>query len=152
MKSVCIFAVICLMLFTAPGCQKETEQARVTGVIKDIQKAAEEKDIGNIKGRISESYSDLRGNNYRAINGLVIAYFYQYPKIAVYITALKVSVKGETAQATFRAVLTGKGSSGAAAPVLPESLGMYDFDVAFRKESGDWKVVSAEWERVGDEG
>lgn len=29
-------------------------------------------------------------------------------------------------------------------------LGVYSFDVQFRKESGEWLVVSAKWERIGD--
>jgi hypothetical protein len=35
---------------------------------------------------------------------------------------------------------------------LPESLGVYAFEVLLKKESGDWKVISAKWERVGDKG
>jgi hypothetical protein len=151
MKKIVPFAVIfCIMLLQLSGCQKETEQDRVRKVITDIQKAAEEKDIRKIRKSISETYKDTQGNDNTNINGLVTAYFFRYPKISVYMTSLNISVKGESAKAVFQAVLTSKGAAESASSVLPESLGAYAFDVTFRKESGEWKVVSASWERVGD--
>jgi ketosteroid isomerase-like protein len=80
----------------------------------------------------------------------VTAYFYQHPKISIYITKLDVSVKSDSAMAIFQAVLTSSGAAGSASAILPESLGVYEFDVSFSKESDEWKVVSAKWERIGD--
>jgi hypothetical protein len=132
------------------GCHKETEQDKVRKIITTIQKAAGEKDIKKISDGISKSYSDLRGNNCDSIKGLLIAYFYQYPKISVYIRNLNVSFKDASAKALFQAVLTSRGAAESSPSVLPESLGAYSFDVLFEKESGEWKVVSAEWERIGE--
>jgi hypothetical protein len=47
-------------------------------------------------------------------------------------------------------VLTG-GQSGSAVDIVPESLGMYAFDVSLRKEDKEWKIISARWNRVGAE-
>jgi hypothetical protein len=150
MRTIIPLAILCLMLSSSPGCHKETEQDKVRKVITTIQKAAEEKDAKKISNSISKTYSDPKGNNYGSINWLVTAYFYQYPKISIYITKLSVSVKDASAKAIFEAVLTSKGSAGSAPSVLPESLGVYEFDVSFTKESDEWKVVSAKWERIGD--
>jgi hypothetical protein len=143
-------ALLCLLLSSSPGCHKETEQDKVKKVITAIQKAAEEKDARKISNNISKTYTDPRGNNYGSITWLVTAYFHQYPKISIYITKLDVSVKDASAIAIFQAVLTSKGSSGSAPSALPESLGVYEFDVSLKKESDEWKVVSAKWERIGD--
>jgi hypothetical protein len=142
--------VLCLIFSSLSGCHKETEQEKVKKVITTIQKAAEEKEIKAIRNSISESYTDPQGNNYASVNRLVIAYFYQHPKITIYITSLKVSSKDDTARAEFQAVLTSSGQGKSTSSILPEALGRYVFDVTFRKESGEWKVVSAVWERVGD--
>jgi len=150
MRTIIPLAILCLMLSSFLGCHKETEQDKVRKVITNLQKAGEEKDIKKISSSISKSYKDRQGNNYGSIKGLVIAYFYQYPKISIYITKLDVSVTGASAEANFQTVLTSRGAAESAPAVLPESLGVYAFDVVFKKESDEWKVVSAEWERVGD--
>jgi hypothetical protein len=149
MKTVIPLVVFCLILSSLIGCDKEPEQEKVKKVIATVQKAAEEKEIRKITGSISKTYSDPQGNNHAAIHRLLIGYFYQYPKISVYISNLTVSVQSDTATARFEAVLASKGAEPASA-ILPESLGVYSFDVLFRKESGDWVVASAKWERIGD--
>jgi len=149
MRTIIILA-FCFLLFSAlSGCNKETEQEKVKKVIETVQKAAEEKEIKKITGSISKTYSDSQGNNHAALHRMLIGYFYQFPKIAVYISNLTITVQNETATARFEAVLTSKGADPSPA-ILPESLGVYSFDVQFRKESGEWAVVSAQWERIGD--
>lgn len=148
MRTIISLAILFLLLSSFLGCHKETEQDKVKKVITNIQKAAEEKEIRKISNSISGTYSDRQGNTSGSINRLVLGYFYQHPKISIYITKLDVSVRDATAKALFHAVLTSTGESSSA--VLPESLGVYAFDVEFRKESGEWKVVSAAWERIAD--
>lgn len=150
MKRTLTIIVLGILIAFAFSCHKESEQDKVRKVITTLQKATEEKDIRKIINSLSKTYSDPQGNNYESIKGLVLAYFYQYPKISMYIPNLDVSVEDASAKAVFQAVLTGRGTSGSAPAVLPESLGMYAFDVSLKKESGEWKVVSAKWERVGD--
>ena len=152
MKKIISIAVLCLLLSLLAGCSKETEQDKVKKVVATVQKAAEEKDIKTINNSISKAYSDPQGNNSGSINRLLVAYFYQYPKISVYITKLDVSVTGATARAVFEAVLTSKGAAGSAPAILPDALGAYAFDVTLSKESDGWKAVSARWERIGDAG
>lgn len=67
----------------------------------------------------------------------------------MYIPDIVISVESASGKAEFQAVLTG-GQSGSAAGVVPESLGVYAFDVSLRKEENEWKVVSARWDRVGE--
>jgi len=145
-----IVLVFCFLLFSfLSGCHKEPEQEKVKRVIETVQKAAEEKEIKKITATISKSYSDAQGNNHAALHRMLIGYFYQFPKIAVYISNLTITVQNETATARFEAVLTSKGADPSPA-ILPESLGVYSFDVQFRKESGEWLVATAKWERVGE--
>lgn len=150
MKRLVTLIVICIILAFTLCCHKESEQDKVKKVITNVQKAAEEKDIKKIINSISKTYNDPQGNNYESIKGVVLAYFYQYPKISVYIPSLDVSAEGASAKATFQAVLTSRGAAESVPAILPESLGMYAFDVSLKKESGEWKVLSAKWERMGD--
>jgi hypothetical protein len=138
----CLFAVV-------PGCHRETEQDKVKKVITGVQKAAEEKDVRTILTSLSKTYRDPQGNDYDSIKGLLLGYFFRHQKVHVYIPDIVITVEGASAKAEFQAVLTG-GQGGSAAGMVPESLGMYAFEVSLRKEEKEWKVVSARWSRVGE--
>jgi hypothetical protein len=129
-----------------------TEQDKVKKVITDIQTAAEDKDVKKIINNLAKTYNDPQGFNYETIRGLLLGYFFQYPKISAYITNLEISVENTSAKAVFQTVLTSGNKTGSAADVIPQSLGMYDFDVSLKKESDGWKVTSAKWEEVVNNG
>lgn len=152
MKRFVPLIVFSILISSFPGCHKESEQDKVKNVITTVRKAAEEKDIKKILNSLSKTYNDPQGNDYETIKGLLLAYFYQYPKLSIYIPALDVSLDDGSAKAMFQAVLTGTGTNASAPGLLPDSLGVYAFEVLLKKESGDWKVISAKWERTGEKG
>ncbi len=137
-------------MFFLISCHKPTEADKVKKIITEMQEAAEEKGIGKIAGRLSKTYRDTRGYDYEGIKGLLAYYFFRHRKVSVYIQDLDVSVTDASAKAVFHAVLSGGAGTESVKDLLPEALGAYSFDVSFIKESGEWKVVSAKWERVGD--
>jgi ketosteroid isomerase-like protein len=150
------FTTICLVLLVvaaalASGCSRQTEEDKVKKVITDAQTAVEEKEIRKVVNALADTYSDPQGFNREGIRRVLLGYFLAHPKITVYINYLRVSVDGASARAAFQAVLTSGKKTGSPADVIPESLGVYRFDVSLNKISGDWKVTSASWERVGEE-
>jgi hypothetical protein len=138
------------MTVTTLGCRRETDQDKVKKVITGIQKAAEEKDAKKIINSLSTTYSDPQGFNFETIKGLLLGYFFQHPKISVYMTDLEISVADTFSKAVFQAVLTGGSKTGSASDLVPESLGIYAFVVELKKEPDGWKVTSATWIRVGE--
>ena len=144
------FIVLCIVVVCISCCHRESEQEKVKKVITGVQKAAEKKDIKKIMSCISRTYRDPQGHTYDDIQGLVFSYFYQYQNVSVYIPSLDVFVEDTLAKALFQAVLTGRGANESASAVLPGSFDMYFFEVSLKKESGDWKIVSAKWERAAD--
>jgi hypothetical protein len=151
MRRVVTILLIFVITIIALGCHKETEQDKVKKVITSIQMAAEEKSVKKITNNLSQTYYDPQGFNYETIRGLLLGYFFQHPKISAYITNLEISIESTAAKAVFQTILTGGNKTGSAADLIPESLGMYDFDVSLKKEAGDWKVASAKWEQVGND-
>lgn len=146
-RAVTIFFIF-LIAMTILGCQKESEQDKVKKVITGIQAAGEEKNIRKIMNNFSKTYSDPQGYNYEGIHGLLVGYFFRYPKISVYIDNLKISVENTEANAVFQTVLTSGEKTGSITDVIPQSLGAWNFDVSLKKESGDWKVTKAKWEQA----
>jgi hypothetical protein len=152
MRRIVTMSLVFVIIITVLGCHKQTEQDKVKKVITDIQAAAQEKDVKKIINNLSKTYNDPQGYNYETIKGLLIVYFLQYPKISAYITNLEISIENTSAKAVFQTVLTSGNKTGSAADVIPQSLGVWDFDVTLKKESNDWKVTSAKWEQaVNDE-
>jgi ketosteroid isomerase-like protein len=156
MSTIQRFAAIGLVLVAvvavlACGCSRETEEDKVKKVITDAQAAVEEKEIKKVVSALADTYSDPRGFNRDDVRRVLLGYFLGHPKITVYINYLRVSVDGASARASFQTVLTSGKKTGSPADVIPESLGVYRFDVSLNKISGDWKVTSASWERVGEE-
>jgi len=151
MRRYVTILLIFAITITALGCHKETEQDKVKKVITDIQTAAQEKDIKRIIGNLANTYNDPQGYNHETIKGLLIVYFLQYPKISAYITNLEISIENKSAKAVFQTVLTSGNKTGSMSDVIPQTLGVYDFDVSLKKESNNWKVTSAKWEQVGND-
>ncbi len=141
-------ALIVLILLTA--CHKETEQDRVKNVLTEIRKAAGEKDVRTILGHLSKTYRDPQGNDYDGIKGLLLYYFFRHQKVSVFIPSLDITVAGPSAKAVFQTVLSGGNKVASPGDLIPDALGMYDFDVSFAKESGEWKVISAAWKKAGE--
>ncbi|MBN1664141.1 MAG: hypothetical protein JW943_11120 [Deltaproteobacteria bacterium] len=145
MRRMMTMLLIFVIAATVFSCQKETDESRVKKVITDIQTAGEAKDVKAILEHLAKTYSDPQGYNYETIKGLLLGYFFRYPKITVYINNLTITVEKASAKAVFQTVLTSGKKTGSVSDVIPQSLGVWDFDVSLTKESDDWKVVSSEW-------
>ena len=151
MKHFVTILLIFVITMAALGCHKETEQDKVKKVITDIQTAAQEKDVKKIINNIAKIYNDPQGYNYETIKGLLIGHSLRYPKISAYINNLEISIEDKSAKAVFQTVLTSGNKTGSMSDVIPQSLGVYDFDVSLKKELNGWKVTSAKWEQVGND-
>lgn len=147
----CFLLTLLTAIFFLSGCHTETEADRIKKVITSVQHAAEEKKIMTILDQLSRSYRDAQGYDYDGIKGLLAFYFYRHQKVRVYIPSLEATVNGSDAAASFEAVLAGAAPEKASGTPLPGALGVYRFTVDLRQEGGGWKVVSAKWERIGDQ-
>lgn len=148
MKRVVTIFLVVTFTMVVFGCSKQTEEDQVKKVIADIQTAGEEKDVKTIRQNLSMSYRDPQGFDYEGIHRLLAGYFFRYPKIKVYIRDLDVSVLDTEANAVFQAVLTSAEKTGSLTDVIPQSLGVWNFDVSLKKEDNDWKVTSARWQEA----
>lgn len=148
MKRFVMLLLIPAIIMTMAGCHKETDEQKIKKIVTDIQTAAEAKDVKGIINHISKTYKDPQGFNYETIKGLLVGYFLQYPKVSVYINNLEISVENSSARAEFQTILTSGNKTGSIKDIVPQSLGMYDFNISLIKESDGWKVISAKWEPV----
>jgi hypothetical protein len=140
---------VVLAVLTLTACARKTDADRVRAVIAAVQKAAEDRDVKEALSHVDRNYRDPEGNDYQAVKGMMLYYFFRHQKITVIVSNLETVVDGASASARFQAILSGR--AGTSGEILPEALGAYRFDVSFRRDQGDWKVVSARWERWGED-
>jgi hypothetical protein len=151
-KLTMYFITICSLTVALISCHRETDEDKIRKVITSVQKAAEGKDVKKIIEVVSKTYQDPQGYDFDSIKGLLLGYFFRHQKVHVYIPDIDISVEDSSAKAVFQTVLTGGDRTGSASDILPDALGMYAFYLSFRREAGEWKVTSARWNRVGEEG
>ncbi len=145
MKKILTVFLIVAVFMPLIACHKENDEDKIKKVITDIQAAGEKKDVRAIMNNLSKNYSDPRGFNHEGIRRLLVGYFFRYPKISVYINNITITVENNEAKSVLQAVLTSGDKTGSAADMIPQSLGVWEFDVTLKKESNDWKVISAAW-------
>lgn len=141
----CLLVVLALLSFwSVTGCHEETEEDRIAKIITAVQKAAEKKNIQEMLSNISKKYHDPQGNDYQGIKGRMLFYFLRHRRISAIVSGMDIHVAVPSATASFQAILSGRTGSEL---LLPEALGAYRFFVSFERETGDWKITSAKWER-----
>ena len=150
LRGVIICSVLGFLLASFSGCRRDTEQDKVKKVITEVQRAAEDKDVKKIIASLSKTYHDPQGFTYDTIKGMLLGYFFRHQKISAYITNLDVAVQDTAATAKFEALLSGGAKTESLSTLMPDALGLHAFEVSFKKESGEWKVTSAKWGRIGE--
>jgi hypothetical protein len=79
-------------------------------------------------------------------NALVLTYLHRYQQIRAQLLPIQVAPQDEEhATARFRVVLTG------GAGLLPEAGQVYQVETSWRREDGEWLLVSAQWLEVAAE-
>ena len=140
--------IVVLAVLSLTACSKKTDTDRVRAVINAVQKAAEDRDVREALSHVDRNYRDPAGNDYQAIKGMMLYYFFRHQKISIIVSNLETVVDGASVSAHFQAILSSR--TGSADNILPDALGAYRFDISFRNDQGDWKIVSARWKPWGE--
>ncbi len=140
--------VVVLSALALIACTTKTDDDRVRAVINDVQKAAEDRDVKEALSHVDTNYRDPAGNDYQAVKGMMLYYFFRHQKLSIIVSNLEIVVDGTSASARFEAILSGR--TGSAGDILPDALSAYRFDVSFRNDRGDWKIISARWAPWGE--
>lgn len=148
MKRAAAFFLLFIIVVSLVSCSKESDEDRIRQIVADIQTAGERKDIRAFMRPISKGYHDPRGFDHEGIRVLVLSYFLRYPKISVYIGHSSINVEGGTAKARLHVILTSGDKTKGLSSIVPQSLGVWDFDITLQKEGKDWKVIRAVWKEA----
>jgi len=145
---VAILALICS--FTACG-RDDTPEAQIRRYVEAGEKAAEARDIGDIKKLISEKYSDEHGRTRRDIVAVTARYFYSQKNIHILTRISELSFSDpDRAMLQLYVAMTGQDVSDLDA-LLNMRADLYRFDIELVREDKEWKLRTADWRRARSE-
>lgn len=143
-----IMLIACLF----PACGKhDTPEEQVRQYVEAGEKAAEARDIVDIKKLISEKYSDAHGRTRRDIVAITGRYFFSQKNIHILTRISELSFPEEkVATLQVYVAMTGQNVSDLDA-LLNMRADLYRFDIELVREEKEWKLIKADWRRARSE-
>lgn len=129
------------------GCgDGDSPEQQVRDVIEAIEVAAESREVSDLMQHLSKNYRDGDGNGRDDASRYVRGYFIANQSIHLLTRVEEVQfLSSEEARANVLVGMVGREAAASGAWDLAADL--YEFDVALARESGEWKVTYARWNR-----
>lgn len=147
-----IHIFIILILIAILSCSKNLtpDGELISRTIREAAQAAQIKDVKGVLKYISPSYKDPMGNDRDAIKGILLYHFLRNETLSIFIVKEDIEAKGGKGKARLKVIFTGeKKPSQEIQELAKNSLGIYMFEIAFKKEKGRWLATSAIWNEIG---
>lgn len=140
---LCRLAACLFVMLYIVGCGKTPDEEIIAQHIATMQNAVEANEFGEIKNHLHESFIANRRLDARQVNQLLRMYSGQHKNIGVTIVSSNTTMDptfSDRAETIMSVVTTG--SSGG----LPADGSVRTVQLEWLKESGDWRVIRAQWD------
>ena len=129
-----------LALAFAAGCGRSDPERELRATIDAMAQAIEKREPAAFMEALTDDFSRESGAfGKQEAKRTLVAAILRNEKIHVSAVVTEVRIEGDRAFARVRVVATG------GAGLLPERGQAWDFESAWRRERGQWKVFNAEW-------
>ena len=133
-------AALLLALAVAAGCSRGDPERELRVTIDAMAQAIERREPAAFLDALTDDFSRESGAfGKQDAKRTLVAAILRNEKISVNAVVTEVRIDGDRAFARVRVVATG------GAGLLPERGQAWDFESAWRRERGQWKVFNAEW-------
>jgi hypothetical protein len=133
-----IIAASCALVLA--GCRRAPDEAQVRAAIASVAHAAEAGSASDVGAVLSEDFDGNAGQlDRRGLTGMVRLLALRGEHIGVTMGPVSIEHRGERMVATFTVSLSSGGR------LLPDELGIYQVESAWRKEGGEWRCYTASW-------
>ena len=133
-------AVLLLALAFVAGCGRSDPERELRATIDAMAQAIEKREPAAFMEALTDDFSRESGAfGKQEAKRTLVAAILRNEKIHVSAVVTEVRIEGDRAFARVRVVATG------GAGLLPERGQAWDFESAWRRERGQWKVFNAEW-------
>lgn len=121
-----------------------TPEDEVRAVVAEAEEAAEARDAPALFGLVADDYQDGRGNDAREIRRYVHGYLIAHQSVHLLVRIESVELKARDL-AHLSAVVGMLGQEAGGESDWDLAADVYQFDVTLARESGEWKVIRADW-------
>ncbi|EIL96697.1 hypothetical protein RHOFW104T7_05020 [Rhodanobacter thiooxydans] len=140
-KTVFLPIVLLLLALALPACGRTPDEAQVRAAIASIAQAAEAGSASDVGALLSDDFDGNGGQlDRRGLTSMIRLPALRGEHIGVTMGPVSVEPRGERMVASFTVTLTSGGK------LLPDQLGVYQVESAWRKEGGSWRCYTASWE------
>lgn len=124
------------------GCRHTPDEEQVRQAIASVAHAAETGDTSDVIKPLSDDFDGNAGDlDKRALANMMRLVVLRGGHIGVTTGPVSIEHRGDRMVATLTATLTSGGR------VLPDQLGVYQIESAWRKDDGQWRCYSANWKQ-----
>jgi len=136
-------AIAFALVSVVAGCRRETAEQALRNDIASLQAAIEARDAGAMAGFLAEDFVGNDGLDRDGARRLAALHFMRNASVGVTPGPLDVQLQGDD-HATVRATVVLTGGRGG---LVPGTGRIRDVTTGWRREGGDWRMTSVEWER-----
>jgi hypothetical protein len=130
----------CALILAA--CRHAPDEAQVRAAITSVAQAAEAGSASEVGAALSEDFDGNAGQlDRRGLTGMVRLLALRGEHVGVTMGPVSIEHRGERMVAAFTVSLSSGGR------LLPDELGVYQVESAWRKEGGEWRCYTASWKR-----
>lgn len=141
-KVICRLLACMVFALALAACRHDSDEARVRVAIATVAQAAEAGSASDLGEPISEDFAGNDGElDRRSLTSMVRLLALRGEHVGVTMGPVSVEQRGERMVATFTVTLT-SGSR-----FLPDQMGLYQVESAWRQEDGEWRCYTAKWKR-----
>ncbi len=135
--------LVMLALAALTGCRRTPDESRIRDAITAVATAAESAAAKDVVAPLSDDFDGNGGElDRRTLANLVRITALRGEHLGVSMGPIAIERRGERMVATFVVTLT-SGSR-----LLPDRMGLYQVESAWRKDDGEWRCYSASWKRT----
>jgi hypothetical protein len=134
------FALSALVL---SGCRHTPDEQQVREAITAVAQAAEAGAASDVSAPLSDDFDGNAGElDRRGLTNMVRLLALRGEHIGVTMGPVSIEHRGDRMVATFTVTLTSGGK------LLPDQLGLYEVESAWRKDDGTWRCYTASWKHT----
>jgi hypothetical protein len=140
--------VLCTILSFGCGQNGDSPEQRIRDDLTALEQAAEEKDLGTLKGAILDSYNDNEGYDKKSVTQLIRLNFLRQQSIHLLTRIKSIELTDVTnANAVVYVAMAGRPLEDTGA-LVNLSADLFRFQVELVEQGGEWKVARAQWRRA----
>lgn len=142
-KNAALLTFLAVFALALSACRHTPDEAQVREAIGSVARAAEAGAASDVGAPLSDDFDGNAGElDGRALTKMVRLLALRGEHIGVTMGPVTIEHRGERMVATFTVTLTSGGK------LLPDQLGLYEVESAWRNEDGKWRCYTASWKRT----